>query len=147
MSDTEAPKPDLAPKPIVPLETFVAQVSDGNTQTYPNPIEWELQVEMYEKVVAVISSDDAKAKLAEIRNNPDWDPIKKAHKEGLLYSKLYSQALKEYGFATGVLCKKAIYTISNFDHSEQKEEWLALEKKYKACFPNLAPREEAGNAA
>ena len=122
-------------------------MSPSTGRPVPPHVAGSLHRLMYEKVVAVISSDDAKAKLAEIRNNPDWDPIKKAHKEGLLYSKLYSQALKEYGFATGVLCKKAIYTISNFDHSEQKEEWLALEKKYKACFPNLAPREEAGNAA
>jgi hypothetical protein len=80
------------------------------------------------------------AALNAIRDNSEFDAIKRAHKAGMAISKMYLEALKPLGFKTGVDCKHAFRTFADQKHlpdylsDAERDEMTGLEKALsEAC--------------
>jgi len=63
------------------------------------------------KLTAAAKEQKFQDELKAIDENKEWDPVKKALKQGLVHSKIALKALKEYGFESGPDAKKGMSQI------------------------------------
>ena len=130
-------------KPTVNLETWLSQVTDGNRVLSPDNLEFASAKEMLEKVAAALMLPATQSILAAIRDNAEFNTVRKAHKTELVYSDVYLEALKPMGFKSGADCKKAVNRIyQNYVYSEEDNATIKeLEGKINEALKVAIPKE------
>jgi len=117
------------------MAEWLPLITDGNLQVVKAKLAFEDVKVLLNHAISAVSRPEAIEHFKSIRSNPDFDPVRKAHKAELYYAKIYLAEMKPLGFKHGVDCKKALHQVhtsrqlDGYLSKEEGEEIEALEKK------------------
>jgi len=145
------PIAEMNARPILPLKEYLPFLTNGNDNLTRAFLAFDDQKMVFEKCIAGVAKAENQAAFKAIMENAAFDPVMKAHKSELLFSKIYKAELKASGFTTGIDVKKCLHHLNETKllgkiTDDEKAIIEGLEAKLKEASEVATPKSAEGTA-